>query len=171
MYRRKRRIIKTIVLGLVVAAFAAPAALGEPRGPGNPDQQIVGASQVSSPDDRSLYRGSSPQLVSPDDRALSRAVESPNAPVSIAVSPDDRSLFRGVEVPNAPLTIAISPDDRGLFRGVETPGVPVNITVSSPSDEFQWTDAGLGAASTLVFVLLLGAGMLVIRNQRRRLAY
>jgi hypothetical protein len=126
MHRRKRRILKTLVLGFAVAAIAAPAALAEPRGPGN-DPLIYSAGT----DDRSLYRGTSVQL--------------------------DPSIVG-------------SPDDRVFFRGVETPSVPVNVTVSSPSSGFQWDDAGLGAVSTLALVLLMGAGTLMIRHQRRRIA-
>jgi hypothetical protein len=126
MHRRKRRILKTLVLGFAVAAIAAPAALAEPRGPGN-DPLISSA----GPDDRTLYRGTSVQL--------------------------DPSIVG-------------SPDDRVFFRGVETPSVPVNVTFSSPSSGFQWDDAGLGAVSTLALVLLMGAGTLMIRHQRRRIA-
>jgi hypothetical protein len=143
MYRRKRRILKSLVLGFAVAASAAPTALAEPRGPGNGDPVIA----ASSPDDRSLYRGTAPQ----------------------SVSPDDRPLFRGVETTNVPETIVLSPDDRSFYRGSE-PNAPVTVMVSSPSDGFQWDDAGLGAASTLALVLLMGAATLVIRHQRRRLA-
>jgi hypothetical protein len=125
MHRRKRRILKTLVLGFAIAAIAAPAALAEPRGPGNDP-----VTSATGPDDRTLYRGTSPQL--------------------------DPSVVG-------------SPDDRVFFRGAETPSVPVNVTVSSPSN-FQWDDAGLGAASTLALVLLMGAGTLMIRNQRRRIA-
>ena len=131
MHRKKRRILKSLVLGFAVAAFAAPAALAEPRGPGNTDPLIASTiRQAKSPDDRSLYLGTSVQL-------------------------DPRF---------------VSADDRSLFRGTETPNAPVNITVSSHSDNFQWGDAGLGAASSLGIVLLLGAATLMIRHQRRRLA-
>jgi hypothetical protein len=150
--RRKRRILSSLVLGFAVAAFVAPAALGEPRGPGNTDPVIADTIRQSpSPDDRSFYRGTSAQL---DSRI---------------VSPDDRSLFRGVAAPNAPGTIVASPDDRSLYRGFETQNVPVSVTVSSLSDDFHWTDAGLGAVTTLAFVLILGAATLLIRHQRRRL--
>jgi hypothetical protein len=148
MYRRKRRILKSLVLGFAVAAFVAPAALAEPRGPGN--DPVVAA---ASPDDRTMYRGTSPQL-----------------DPSIAASPDDRTLYRGIS-PQLNPQIVGSPDDRSVYRGTETPNVvPVNVTVSSPSNRFQWDDAGLGAASTLALVLLMGAGALVIRHQRRRIA-
>lgn len=150
MYRRKRRILKSLVLGLAVAAVAAPSALGEPRGTGNP-LTADGVRQVVGPDDRGLYRGGVP-------------IE------SRMISADDRAVFRGVEVSNVPLTVPISslsPDDRSLFRGVQTPSAPV-ILVSS--GDFQWSDAGLGAASTLAFVLLLGSASFAIRHQRRRIA-
>jgi hypothetical protein len=151
MFRRKHRILKSLVLGLAVAAVAAPSAFGEPRGLGNP-LTVDAIQQSSSPDDRSFYRGSAPieqQIVSPDDRAVFRGVENPSSPVTVPVS-------------------SLSPDDRSLFRGVETPSAPVSVIVSAKA--FQWSDAGLGAASTLAFVLLLGAGTLMIRHQRRRIA-
>lgn len=164
MFRRKRRILKSLVLGLAIAAFAAPPAFGEPRGPGNPIEAVP-AAQSLSPDDRPFYRGSAPveqRIVSPDDRALYRGPAQ-------SVSPDDRPFYRG-GTPTQVVTRIVSPDDRPLYRGVETPTLPVSVTVSAPADEFQWVDAGLGAASTLAFVLALGAAALVIRHQRRRLA-
>lgn len=151
MHRRKRNIVKSLALGLAVAALAAPAALGEPRGPGNTDPLIADAIPAAGPDDRSLSRGTSARL----------------APGNVA--PDDRSLYRGASAQVEPRIV--SPDDRSLSRGGEISNVPVNITVSSPSEGFQWSDAGLGAASTLLFVLLLGAATFLIRQQRQRVAY
>jgi hypothetical protein len=151
MFRRKHRVLKSFVLSLAVAAVVAPSALGEPRGAGNP-LTADGMRQVVGPDDRGLYRGGAliePRMISPDDRALVRVVEVPSAPVTVSVS-------------------SLSPDDRPLFRGEETAGTPVNVIVSS--DDFRWSDAGLGAASTLAFVLLLGTATLAIRHQRRRIA-
>lgn len=164
MHRKKRRILKSLVLGFAIAAFAASPALAEPRGPGNPIEAVP-AAQSLSPDDRPFYRGSAPveqRIVSPDDRALYRGPAQ-------SVSPDDRAFYRG-GTPTPVVTRIVSPDDRPFYRGVETPTVPVNVTVSAPSDEFQWVDAGLGAASTLAFVLALGAAGLTIRHQRRRIA-
>jgi hypothetical protein len=164
MLRRKRMILKSLVLGLAIAAFAAPPAFGEPRGPGNPIEAVP-AAQSLSPDDRPFYRGSAPveqRIVSPDDRALYRGPAQ-------SVSPDDRPFYRG-GTPTQVVTRIVSPDDRPLYRGVETPTLPVSVTVSAPADEFQWSDAGLGAASTLAFVLALGGAALMIRHQRRRIA-
>lgn len=167
MSRRKRRILKTFVLGLAVAAFAAPTASGEPRGPGNPVFAPVASSSMS-PDDRPLYRGG-PQLEqlvsSPDDRAFYRGIETRT--VTVSVSPDDRAFYRGVPTLSSP--VSVSPDDRPFYRGVPTQSTPVTLTISS-SDDFQWADAGLGAVSALALIMLLGAGALLIRYQRHRIA-
>ncbi|HEX9350133.1 MAG TPA: hypothetical protein VF877_02550 [Gaiellaceae bacterium] len=154
MRHRKLNILKSLVLGLAVAAVAAPTALGEPRGPGNP-VTAAPVQQSLSPDDRSLYRGSA-QL----------------EPQVVSLSPDDRAFYRGVESPNAPVSVIVSssPDDRAFYRGVESPNAPVSIIVSSSSNDFRWTDASLGAGSTLAFILLLGAAALLIRHQRQRIA-
>jgi hypothetical protein len=155
MHRRKRRILKSLVLGFVVAAFAAPAALAEPRGPGN-DPQAAAATPAASPDDRALYRGTSPQL---DPQFVG--------------SPDDRNVYRGVEA-DAPLSVTLSPAIRGeQVKTIDRPSFgPVSEpTVSVTTDDgFQWVDAGFGAASTLALVLLMGAAGLLIRHQRRRIA-
>ena len=206
MTRRNRHILKTLVLGFAVAAVAAPTALGEPRGPGNPmispassssmspdDRSLNRASssveqQISS-DDRSFYRGSEPRPVtvsySPDDRSLYRGTEP--RPVTVSYSPDDRSLYRGAEP--RPVTVSYSPDDRSLYRGAPTQfspvsaspddrpfgrglppeSVPVSLSIST-SDDFQWGDAGLGAALSLALIMLLGGGALLVRHQRQRIA-
>jgi hypothetical protein len=146
MHRRKRRILKSLVLGFAVAAIAAPTAAGDPRdlgiGPSTPAEETQGV--FKSPDDRSIYRGTAPV---------------------VSNGADDRSIYRGT----APLP-SMGSDDRAFARSVIEPTVPptVQLTVSS-DDGFQWSDAGFGAASTLAFVLLLGATTLVIRHQRRRI--
>jgi hypothetical protein len=187
MSRRNRHILTTFVLGFAVAAFAAPTASGEPRGPGNPLIAPVASSsmspddrplyrggpqleqQVSSPDDRAFYRGIETRAVtvsvSPDDRPFSRSVPTQSTPVS--VSPDDRPFYRGL--PNESTPVSLSPDDRPFYRGVPTQSTPVNLTIST-SDDFQWADAGLGAVSALALIMLLGAGALLIRHQRQRIA-
>jgi hypothetical protein len=189
MYPRKRRIFKSLVLGFAVAAFAAPAALGEPRGAGNspnqPDfwnydaatgQKVADTSPGLSPiglvriydvggiapgsDDRSLYRGTSPQL-----------------DPTIVGSPDDRKVYRGVETVNVP-SLTLGPNLSPAIRGEQVKSLdrPSAAPISQPTvtgssgDAFQWVDASLGAVSTLALVLLMGAAALMIRHQRRRLA-
>jgi hypothetical protein len=191
MYRRKRRILKSLVLGFAVAAFAAPAALAEPRGPGNNlDPLIADAIRASSPDDRAVNRGTS--VGNEFDPLVADAIRAHQNAVS--VSSDDRSFYRGT-TPQLDPSIVGSADDRNVYRGVQT-DLPVTITlspairgeqvktfdrpsfgpVSQPTvsvttdDGFQWVDAGLGAASTLALVLLMGAAGLMIRHQRRRIA-
>jgi hypothetical protein len=190
MYRRKRRILKSLVLGFAVAAFAAPAALAEPRGPGNDFDPLIADAIRASADDRAVNRGTSvgqefdPLVgdairahqnavsVGSDDRSFYRGT-TPQLDPSVVGSSDDRNVYRGVET-NAPPTITLSPAIRG--EQVKTFDRPSFGPTSQPSvtgsadGGFQWADAGLGAVSTLAFVLLMGAGALLIRHQRRRIA-
>jgi hypothetical protein len=190
MYRRNRRILKSLVLGFAVAAFAAPAALAEPRGPGNNLDPLIADAIRASADDRPVYRGTS--VGHELDPLVADAIRAHQNEVS--VGSDDRTFYRGT-TPQLDPTVLGSPDDRKVYRGVETE-TPVTITLSpavrgeqvksfdrpsfapisqpsvtgSTDDGFQWVDAGLGAASTLALVLLMGAGALLIRQQRRRIA-
>jgi hypothetical protein len=75
-------------------------------------------------------------------------------------------------VENVP-SVTLSPAVRGeQVKSFDRPSfAPVSSTVTSSTDDgFQWVDAGFGAASTLALVLLMGAGALLIRQQRRRIA-
>lgn len=176
MTRRKRNILKSLVVGVAVAAVAAPTALGEPRGPGNPMISPASSSSVS-PDDRSLNRAtlSVEQQIGSDDRPLYRGTEP--RPVTVSYSPDDRSLYRGAEP--RPVTVSFDPS---LPRGGPVDFTsPANVTpfiaspgdrpaVSAASDDFQWGDAGLGAGLALALIMLLGGSALVIRHQRQRIA-
>jgi hypothetical protein len=68
------------------------------------------------------------------------------------VRPDDRATRPGVVAP------AVRPDDEAGVRG---PGAaPAVAPVIATTDEFDWTDAGIGAAAALG-VLALGAGALL----------
>jgi hypothetical protein len=168
MYRRKRRILKSLVLGFAVAAFAAPAALGEPRGAGNnPDfwnvdprtgGKIADTSPGIAPGDLAdIYGGSA------GDR-------SGYAGTSFDLSTLDPLIADAIRAHRNSLTF--SPAVKG--EQVKTMERPSFAPVSAPSvtastdDGFQWVDAGLGAASTLALVLMGGAA-LMIRHQRRRL--
>lgn len=181
MYRRKRRILKSLVLGFAVAAFAAPAAFGEPRGPGNsnhPDfwnydaatgEQIANTSPGAAPADLAGMYGTSETSIGSDDRSVYRG-STPQLDPTYVGSPDDRKLFRGVETPSVTLSPAVRGEqvksfDRPSFAPTSQPSV-----TGSTDDGFQWVDAGLGAVSTLALVLLMGAGALLIRQQRRRIA-
>ena len=180
MHRRNRRILKALVLGVAVAAFAAPAALAEPRGPGNsshPDfwnydaatgEKIADTSPGVAPADLAGLYSVSGASTGADDRSFYRGI-SPQLDPTLVGSPDDRAVFRGVETPN------LSPAIQGeLIRTLNERRTldPVSQPTSSVStdDGFQWTDAWLGAASTLGLVLLMGAaGIIFLRHQRRRI--
>jgi hypothetical protein len=172
MHHRKHRILKALVLAVAVAAFAAPAALGDRDG-----RPSVAPNQVDfwnyDAQTGKKITNTSPSVPSVDLANVYMGATS--------TSPDDRTLYRGTEPVGSQLDPIIvdaikaspgvgSPDDRSLYRGVETPNVPVSVTVTSPSEGFQWSDAGLGAASTLALLLLMGATTLVVRHQRRRIA-
>ena len=85
------------------------------------------------------------------------------------VSPDARDSARQVSAPQIDLR---SPDARDAStRSVET-YTPGHVTEPSPvvsvsTREFDWADAGIGAAGMLALVGL-GSGALLIASQRRR---
>lgn len=110
----------------------------------------VGPAAVSAgvhPDDRTLSRATSPDLVRslhPDDRALSRAT-----------GPD--------------LVSSLHPDDRALARAsnpIEPSEPPTLVRVSDRG--FDWTDFGVGAIGGFGIALaLMGATLIVLRLPRR----
>ena len=103
MTPRKRNIPFLIVLGLTAGALIIPSA------------------QAGGPDDRPLYRGTSPAAVlgsmSQDDRNFNRGTS--QSSTSVSMSPDDRSYYRGgtadLSVANVPSS-SITPDDRSFTR-------------------------------------------------------
>jgi hypothetical protein len=114
-----------IAAALVALAVAAPAA------------------QAAGPDDRGLYRGTSPAL----------------APTS--QSPDDRALYRGAS------EVSLASDDRPFARNVHKidPGAPPVAIVTSPHG-FDWGDAVIGGTFGLA-VALLAMGALLVAQRRR----
>jgi hypothetical protein len=129
MHTRNRHPRRWIALVFVLAAVAAPAA------------------QATGPDDRALYRGTSPALV-----ATSR-------------SPDDRALYRGTSPALA--STSQSPDDRPFARNArEIESRTVAASVASSSGGFDWGDAAIGGAFGLGLALL-GAGAILITYRRR----
>jgi hypothetical protein len=103
---------------------------------------------------------------SPDDRALPRGTTW-NEPQQI--SPDDRAVPRGTtfSMPATTKTVIVSPDDRAFARSNPSVARPTLILASGGS--FDWTDAGVGAASGFgIALVLLGAALLFIRRDSDR---
>ena len=99
---------------------------------------------------------------SPDDRALPRGTTW-NQPQQI--SPDDRAVSRGTTFsePVATKTIIVSPDDRAFARS--NPSVARPTLILAAGGGFDWTDAGVGAASGFgIALVLLGAGLAFTRR-------
>jgi hypothetical protein len=129
MQTRNRHLRRWIALAVATAALGASAA------------------QATGPDDRAVYRGTSPAL----------------APTS--QSPDDRALYRGTSPALAPASLG--PDDRPFARNVrEIDPRTVPVAVVSPPRGFDWGDAAIGGAFGLALALL-GAGAILIAHRRR----
>ena len=98
---------------------------------------------------------------SPDDRALPRGTTWGQA----QISPDDRAVARGTTFsePVATKTIVVSPDDRAFARS--NPSVARPTLILAAGGGFDWTDAGVGAASGFgIALVLLGAGLAFTRR-------
>ena len=81
-----------------------------------------------------------------------------SAPASAELyTPSDRTIFGG-----ATQSAPIAPDDRQLRRPAPEPAV---LVVRRVEHSFDWTDAGVGAASGLGIALVLAGGMLALRRR------
>lgn len=163
---------KRIALGLLVAAFAVPAAQAADRpdnraGPFGVESASAPASPVR-PDDRAGPLGVGQEIISqptaavrPDDRPGIRGVgASPETP---ALRPDDRPGIRSVGNPE-PATQSPRPDDRPGPLGVG--GVEV-IPVSG-GNGFDWGDWAIGLVAGLGLALgMAGALILAIHRSPR----
>jgi hypothetical protein len=97
---------------------------------------------------------------SPDDRALPRGTT-----WNQQMSPDDRAVSRGTTFsePAATKTVVVSPDDRAFARS--NPSVARPTVILAAGNGFDWTDAGIGAASGFgVALVILGAGLAFTRR-------
>lgn len=99
----------------------------------------------------------------PDDRALPRGT---TISQSNGMRPDDRALPRSTTQIAVPKSAIVSPDDRSFARSVPVER-PTLVRVSS--GDFDWTDAGVGAASGFgIALVLLGAGLTLMRRGGHR---
>jgi hypothetical protein len=123
-FRRHKRILRGLVLGLAAAAFVAPAA--------HADAWFAEQASTSTrPDDRGA-------------RVTATSLAQANDVVHYA-RPDDRAGLRGP----------------GAFQA---PQQPVSAPVTG--DGFNWGDAGIGAGSALMTLLIAVAAMVAVRRTR-----
>lgn len=95
----------------------------------------------------------------PDDRAVPRGTTFSQ---SNGTLPDDRAVPRSTTLTVVSEKVVVGPDDRAFARSVPSQR-PSFVRVSS--GDFDWTDAGVGAAGGFgIALVLLGAGLIVIRR-------
>jgi hypothetical protein len=61
---------------------------------------------------------------------------------------------------------AVRPDDRAGIRGIDSTTVAATQLSLGGASGFDWSDAGVGAGSTLGLILIAG-GLLVARSRLR----
>jgi hypothetical protein len=146
---RHHRITRTTVLGLALAALAAPAA-GAGQDLRNPDTRSI-RPQTGTP-------ASGAQRPSADHAfpglAKQGAEAIPARPSQDLRSADSRDAAEG----------------RGTFSAPEVTVVTVpepSVRGSAPSAGLDWTAAGIGAGGTLAIVLLVLASTLTVVRRRQ----
>jgi hypothetical protein len=112
--------------------------------------------------------------VRPDDRAAGPRTDALTS-IAVARRADDRGGIRGVgSTPSSvagptSATAAPRPDDRVGVRGfgpTPTPTPAAAAVAVQRIDNFQWADAGIGAATALAAMMVLAAVALAIRRNR-----
>lgn len=164
------RSTKAIVLGLIVGALGAAAAqASQGNVPDAVDRYLANQqTHAVAPDDRAGIRCGGSEPVSPDliERYLASHHGGGSQPDLIerylashrtqAVAPDDRAGIRSQPV---------SPDL--IERYLATHPTRGASRAQSAGDGFDWSDAGIAAASSS-FVTLLGGSALLILVRRRQ---
>jgi hypothetical protein len=101
--------------------------------------------------------------ISPDDRALPKGTSWNQVAQGTGTLPDDRALARGTSWTDTSKGAVVSPDDRSFARGWPLRERPTLVSASSGG--FDWTDAGIGAASGFgIALVLFGAGLVLLRR-------
>lgn len=101
--------------------------------------------------------------ISPDDRALPKGTSWNQVAQGTGTLPDDRALVRGTSWTVTSKGAVVSPDDRSFARSL--PLLEGPTLVSASSGGFDWTDAGIGAASGFgIALVLLGGGLILLRR-------
>lgn len=157
MRNRRHRWIRRIAMSFAFAAIAAPTA------------------QAKIAYDSGVGLGSQVTSVRPDDRAV-RGV--PQSDVTAVVRPDDRAARFSPQTGSEGLNLwrdpaAVVPGNEGLVLRRDPGAVVENPVVAVPatgSQGFDWSDAGIGAAIMLGFLLLATGAAAAGRQSRKSLA-
>jgi hypothetical protein len=162
-----KTIWKGLAAALVVAGIAAPAAQGRPVGGGF----TTGAYGAPAP------IGLAPQTSGSDQQNLSvghsYTTGAYGAPRTIGLAPqtsgsDQQNLSVGHSYTTgaygAPRTIGLAPKTSGGT------GSDVSQIATASGDSFDWTDAGIGAATAVGISVLLVGGLLIARRHQTRVA-
>jgi hypothetical protein len=101
--------------------------------------------------------------ISPDDRALPKGTSWNQVAQRTGTLPDDRVLARGTSWTVTSQGAVVSPDDRSFARSLPLLAGPTLVRASSGG--FDWTDAGIGAASGFgIALVFFGAGLVLLRR-------
>jgi hypothetical protein len=101
--------------------------------------------------------------ISPDDRALPKGSSWSQVAQGTGTLPDDRALARGTSWTVTSKGAVVSPDDRSFARSFSLLERPTLVSASSGG--FDWTDAGIGAASGFgIALVFFGAGLVLLRR-------
>jgi hypothetical protein len=146
-FRRRRRLLRAAALGLAVAAVGAPASFSQ-----NP---YIGEGYGGSMD------GGSP--INNEVHASDPAIQDPYIGEGYGGSMDGGSPVN-YEVHASDPAIQGAITEQSL-QGVSEGRQP--SATGSLSDGFNWTDAGVGAASALGLVMLAAAAAIPLRRHRK----
>jgi hypothetical protein len=101
--------------------------------------------------------------ISPDDRALPKGTSWNQVAQGAGTLPDDRALARGTSWTVTSKGAVVSPDDRSFARSFSLLERPTLVSASSGG--FDWTDAGIGAASGFgIALVFFGAELVLLRR-------
>jgi hypothetical protein len=101
--------------------------------------------------------------ISPDDRGLPKVTSWNQVAQGTGTLADDRALARGTSWTVTSQGAVVSPDDRSFARSLALLQRPTLVRASSGG--FDWTDAGIGAASGFgIALVFFGAGLVLLRR-------
>jgi hypothetical protein len=172
MWKKNRRMIKRLALSLAAAATLVPTAQARVDEIGTSVESETAYPTSVQPADRAeqfalrhvALKGSVGQLaIRPDDRA-DRFIRTDAIGISlVATRPDDRALRPTLE----PATDYLGRPAAVILReGPKWDGnKPSDVVVAG--DGFDWSDAGIGAATLFGAMLLAGAAVLLARGNRK----